>query len=81
MSISIAVRDLFTLEDYDSIIENFDSVEKRGSYLIGQGYTDKEIGLFLNKRVQHINHIRNRSVALELHEVRLAKYRKSQKTS
>ena len=77
MAISISVRDLFKLEDYDEIMDRFNTVEMRGSYLIEKGYTDKEIGIFLNKRPQHINHIRNRNVAGELHERRLKEWRKT----
>ena len=73
-------RDLFQLEDYDSIKNSHSTVSGGMRYLIDKGYSDKEIGLFLGKRPQHVNHVRNEGSEADLHAKRLAEYRKSQET-
>ena len=78
---STTSRNLFTLEDYDSIVGSYTTQEGRMAFLIGKGYTDKEIGEFLGKRPQHVNHVRNRGSADAIHERRMAEYRKSQDAS
>lgn len=75
-------RDLFLLEDYDTIQERFEYKSQRILYLrFEKEYSEIEISNFLGIRRQHVNNVCRESSVKEIHSTKLAEYRKNKSKS
>ena len=75
-------RDLWKLEDYDSLYARFDTHSAVMRYLVFEKkYGEQEVATFLGKRRQHVNNVCREASVENTFDKKLAEYRKGKQSS